>query len=112
MELLQECHYGFCIRQIVNWAVAVRRKYPGQRILVSKVDYKSAYHQGILHFLTAPKTATQLPDDTIAIITFRLTFEGAPCPFKWGIMLETICDLANELLKCEDWNPKDLHASV
>jgi hypothetical protein len=54
----------------VNWAVAVRRKYPGQRILASKIDYKSAYRQGILHFATALKTAMQLPDNTIAIITF------------------------------------------
>ncbi len=80
----------------------MRRKYPGQRILVSKIDYKSAYPQGILHFKTALKTATQLPDEAIAIIALRLTFGGAPCPFKWGIMLESICDLANELLKCED----------
>jgi hypothetical protein len=54
----------------VNWAVAARRKYPGQRILASKIDYKSAYHQGILHFVMAMKTATQLLDDAIAIITF------------------------------------------
>jgi hypothetical protein len=27
-------------------------------------------------------------------------------------MSETICDLANKLLKCKDWNPKDLHALV
>jgi hypothetical protein len=27
-------------------------------------------------------------------------------------MSETVFDLANELLKCEDWNPKDLQASV
>ncbi len=39
-ELLQECRYGFFIRQIVNWAVAVRQQYPGQRILASKIDYK------------------------------------------------------------------------
>jgi hypothetical protein len=69
-ELLQECRYGFCIRRIVNWAVATRRKYPGQRILLSKIGYKSAYHQGILHFATALKTAMQLPDDVTAIITF------------------------------------------
>ncbi len=46
------------------------------------------------------------------IITLRLTFGGAPCPFEWGIMPETICDLANELLKCNDWDPHTLHASV
>ncbi len=27
-------------------------------------------------------------------------------------MLETICDLANELLQYKDWNPKDIHALV
>ena len=29
-ELLQECRYGFCIRRIVNWAIAARRTYLGQ----------------------------------------------------------------------------------
>jgi hypothetical protein len=36
-ECLQECQYG------VNWAVAACKKYPNQRILASKIDYKSAY---------------------------------------------------------------------
>ncbi len=27
-------------------------------------------------------------------------------------MSETICDLANELLKCDDWDPHTLHALV
>ncbi len=56
--------------------------------------------------------ATQLPDDLIAIITLWLTFSGTLCPFEWGITLETVCDLANKLLKCKDWEPQDLHASV
>ena len=43
-ELLQETCYGFCIRCIVNWAVAARRKYPGQRILASKIDFKRHHH--------------------------------------------------------------------
>ena len=57
-------------------------------------------------------TATQLPDDVAALITLRLTFGGAPCPFEWGVISETICDLANELVQCEDWDPTNLHASV
>jgi hypothetical protein len=28
------------------------------------------------------------------------------------VISETICDLANELLKCEDWELANLHASV
>ncbi len=42
-ELLRACQYSFCIRRLINWAIAARIKYPGQRILVTKIDYKSAY---------------------------------------------------------------------
>jgi len=51
--------------------VAARRQYPNQKILATKIDYKSAYRRGILHSITALKTATQLPDDAAAIITLR-----------------------------------------
>ena len=81
-------------------------------MLASKIDYKGAYCQGILHFKTALKTATQLPDKAIAIITLQLTFGGALCSCERGIMLELICNLANELLKRRDWKPKELHALV
>ncbi len=50
--------------------MAVRRKYPGQRILVSRIDYKSSYCQGILHFTMVLKTVMQLPDDAIASSIF------------------------------------------
>jgi hypothetical protein len=42
-ELPQECRYGYCIHRLINWAGAARRKYPGQQILASTIDYKSAY---------------------------------------------------------------------
>jgi len=64
------------------------------------------------HFATALTMTTQLPDDAAALITLRLTFGGAPCPFEWGAISEIICDLANELVQCEDWDPTNLHASV
>jgi hypothetical protein len=54
----------------------------------------------------------QLPEDDLMIITLRLTFGSAPCPFEWGIMSELICNLANKLLKCKEWYPLTLHASV
>jgi hypothetical protein len=100
-ERLQERRYGVCIQRLVNWAVVAQKKYPIKPILAPKINYKSAYQQGILHFRMALKTATQLPDDLIAIIMLRLTFSGIPCPFEWGIILETVFDLANKLLKCK-----------
>jgi hypothetical protein len=56
--------------------------------------------------------ATQLPDNLIAIIMLHLTIGGAPCPFEWGIILETIFNLTKNLLKCKDWDLQDLHSSV
>jgi hypothetical protein len=81
--------------------------------LATKTDYKSAYRRGTLHYSTALRTATQLPEEKTAIITLRETFGGTPCPFEWGVISEPICNLANELLKCdEDWDPSKLHSSV
>jgi hypothetical protein len=92
--------------------VVAQKKYPNKFILATKINYKSAYQRDILHFTMVLKMATQLPDDLIAIITLQLTFGGAPYPFKWGIILEIVCDLANKLLKSKDWEPQDLYASV
>ena len=75
--------------------MAARQQYPNQKILATKIDYKSAYRRGILHSVTALKAETQLPEDTAAIITLRLTFGGALSPFEWGVFSETICNSAN-----------------
>jgi hypothetical protein len=48
----------------------------------------------------------------MAIVTFQNTFGGAPCPYKWGIKSETICDLANELIVSKEWSLLTLHATV
>ncbi len=111
-DLCLTCCYGYCIGCLINWAVAARRKHPNQRILASKIDYKSAYQRETLCALTALQTATHIPEDDIAHITLLLTFGGTPGPFKWGVVSETVCDFANELLKCKDWDPLTLHLSV
>jgi hypothetical protein len=111
-ELLQACCFGFCIHQIVNWAVAAQSSYPNFCILATKIDYKSAYWCGHLNAETALQTCTQLPDKGMAVVTFQNIFGGALCPYEWGIKSETICDLANELIVSKEWNPLTLHATV
>ena len=66
-ELL-ECRFGSCINRLINWVVAARQKFPGQRILASKIDYKSAYLRCHLSAETAIQTCTQLPDENLAIV--------------------------------------------
>jgi hypothetical protein len=111
-DLLLTCHYGYCICCLDNWAVAARRKHPNQWILAQKIDYKSAYQNESLPTSTALQTVTQILGDNIALITLHLTFGGAPGPFEWGVVSETVCDLANKLLKCNNWDPLTSHVSV
>ncbi len=40
----------------------------------------------------------------------RLSFGGKPCPCEWGVISETICDLANTILLSNDWDPGKLSA--
>ncbi len=40
----------------------------------------------------------------------RLSFGGKPCPFEWGVISETMCDLANAILLSNDWDPGELSA--
>ena len=108
-ELL-ECRFGHCLNRLINWVVAARRLFPACPILSQKVDFKSAYRRCHLNARTAVQTCTQLPAEDIAIIALRLTFGGAPCPFDWGAISETICDLALAIIQHEDWDPLTLHA--
>jgi hypothetical protein len=109
---LPPVRYGQCIKRIINYAVATRRKYPGQKILASKIDIKSAYRRVHMAWETALQTCTQLPEEEIAILALRLTFGEAPCPAKWCCMSEAATDLANALLRLEDWNPKETFAPL
>jgi hypothetical protein len=60
----------------------------------------------------ALQTITQILEDDIAPITLCLAFGDSPGPFEWGVISETVCDLANKLLQFKDWEPLILHSSV
>ena len=39
-----------------------------------------------------------------------MSFEGKPCPFEWDVISKSICNLANEILHDDSWDPYDLTA--
>ncbi len=39
-----------------------------------------------------------------------LTFGGSPCPNKWGVFSEPICNLATAILHDDSWDPTNLHS--
>ena len=108
-ELLP-CMFGACVRRQVNWYVAARRKFPGVRLPMTKVDWKSAFKRMHLDAKSACQTCTQIPEHEVAIIALRLTFGGSPNPSEWGAVSETCCDLVNALLHDPDWDPLELEA--
>jgi hypothetical protein len=102
---LQRCMYGCCLMRLLFWIVAARRKIPKAAITLQKIDIKSTYWRCHLNAITAMQTITQLPDNKLGIIMHHLTFGGAPCPFEWNILSESIHDLAKEILFDENWDP-------
>ena len=113
-ELLP-CMYGACLRRLINWAIAARRRFPGVPIYASKVDFKSAYRRCHLSARTAIQCCTQLPSsngDDLMLVYLRETFGGSPSPNEWGALAEPICDLANVVMHDDDWNPRDLRSPI
>lgn len=111
-EELMPCMYGMCLRRLINWTVAARRKYPGHRIFASKIDFKSAFRRCNLSAETAMQCCTQLPADELILLYLRLTFGGCPCPNEWGAFSEPICDLATAIMHDDLWNPEELHSPI
>ncbi len=60
-ELHQSCQFGFCIQQIINWALEARRLYSDKCILATQIDYKFAYWRGHLHWSTTLQRALNSP---------------------------------------------------
>lgn len=106
-ELLQDCLYGHMLLRLVHYIVALRLRYPKLRILMQKTDYKSAYRRAHLGWRTAIQTITKI-DDELGQIALRATFGGAPNPNEWGLVSESICDLANAIMNDPKWDPNEL----
>ncbi len=88
--------------------VAARSKYPNRRILAKKDDFKLAYHRLHLHSNTAVKMVTQLLELELALMSLQLTFGGAPGPYKWSVISETICNLTTAIKYNKKWDPMTL----
>jgi hypothetical protein len=97
---LMPCYFGRAIRQIINWASATGKLYSNKRVLATKLKLEVVYRICHLNMITLLQKFTQLPSEGLAlmIMMIQLTFGGAPCPSKWGSIVESIYNLANEIL--------------
>ena len=109
-EELTPCMCGHMLSRLIHYIVATRIRHPFTRILLQKVDYKSACRRGHLNSKSAVQTIVGV--GTLALLALRLTFGGKPNPSMWGDISETACDLANDLLQCPEWDPNELYNPV
>ena len=98
--------YGGCFSRIIHYIVDVRLRHPNIPILGAKSDFKAAYRRVSLHGSIAEKCAIMC--EGFALPSLRLTFGGSPCPPEFCIYSELPADLANDLLRCSDWDPNKL----
>ena len=77
---------------------------------ILKIDYKSAYRQCHFNADMSIQACTQLPDEDLAIVALCLTLRGAPGPYEWGVLSESICDLSIAIMKDDGWDPTSLCA--
>ena len=107
-EKLTPCQYGHCLLRMLHYIAAARLQFPQVRILVGKFDWRTAYRRAHLAGHSAAECITVLGD--IALVALRLTFGGSPCPSLWCTISEICTDLANDLMTCDDWDPRELHS--
>jgi hypothetical protein len=51
---------------------------------------------------------TQLPELELALMSLGLTFNGAPEPYEWSVISETICNLTTAIKHNKKWDPMTL----
>ena len=105
-DLLPGLCYGHCLLRILHCIHALRTIDLNRPILISKLDFKSAYRRGTMKGELAAKSIMILCG--FALLLRCLPFGGSHCPNLWCVVSEFVTDLANDLLSCEDWNENEI----
>jgi hypothetical protein len=101
---LTVARFGKAFSRLIYHISYLQQLYPDERILMTKVDWKFAYKRIHLRPSTAVKSCTFI--DGLLLMALRMTFGGAPNPAQWSDVSEVITDLANDLARRNNWDPK------
>jgi hypothetical protein len=110
MDELVACRFGWALLRIMHLVTSLRQRNPTTPIYIQKVDWSKAYRREHYSASTALECATQCGD--LFLVPLRLTFGGSSNASEFCNCSETVCDITNELLHCDDWDPSELHSSI
>ncbi|KAI2492527.1 hypothetical protein MHU86_22009 [Fragilaria crotonensis] len=88
--------------ETASFRVLFEATAPTRKAATTKVDCKSAYRRIHLQPTTAAKSCTCIAG--ILLMALRMTFGGSPNPSQWSDVSEVIADLANDLVRRNDWD--------
>ena len=69
----------------------------------TKSDLKSAYHR--LHYSVCTAHQSMVAIDNFILLALHLAFGGATNPSQWSDVSELICDLVNDIVCDNGWDP-------
>ena len=107
-ELLDECHYGFCLHRLLHNLHRLRQQYPTKTIYICKYDLDAAYRRLHVHPDHAVRATTIV--DNIGYLLLRLPFGVVAGPSAYSLVSEAIFDLANDLIRDPEWDPNTLQS--
>ena len=99
---LTPARFGRAMSRLLHAVSFLRHRFPGEVLLLTKVDCKSAYRRIHLQPNTAVKSCTCIAG--VLLMTLGMTFGGRPNPSQWSDVSEVITDLANDLVRRADWD--------
>ena len=105
-EGLTPARFGRTLMRFLHNTCELRRRFPKERLLMTKVDWKSAYRRIHLQHGTAAKLCTCTA--RMLLVALRITFGGRSNVSQWSDVSEVVTDFANDLVRRDDWNPADL----
>lgn len=106
-NLIPPIRYSFVLSRLIHYIVNTWRLLPNTRIYICKVDLDAAYHRCSLSSSTCWESIT-IYDGLLLLVALCMTFGGAPCPSLWGVISETITDMANSILHNPFWDHNKL----
>jgi hypothetical protein len=110
MEDLVACRFGCALHRIMHLVMSLCQRNPTTPIYTQKVDWSKAYRRDHYSASAALECATQCDD--LLLVPLRLTFGGFSNASEFCNCSETVCDITNELLHCEDWDPSEIHSPI
>jgi hypothetical protein len=100
---LAPARFGRALLRLLHYMCLLQRRFPNEKLFLTKVDCKSAYRRIHLQATTALKACTVIAG--ILLVALRLTFGGAPNPSQWSDVSAVAVNQANGLVRRDDWDP-------